>query len=1025
MGRIVELALRYRLLTVALTALVAVMGARAALALPIDAVPDITNVQVQVLTLAPALAPLDVERTITMPVETAMSGLPGMTELRSVSRFGLSAVTIVFDEGTDLVRARQLVGERLADARASIPPEIAMPEMGPMSTGLGEVLQFEVRGEGRTPMELREILDWFVAYELRTVPGVVEVNTFGGELKTFEVAVDADRLAATGISLEQVFRALQASTGVAGGGYLARGGAQTVIRGDARVTRQAELAEVVVHPGDPPLRVRDVAEVRLAPMVRQGASSRDGRGEIVVGMVMMLSGANGREVVERARERLDAIAPSLPEGVTIDVFYDRSELVESTIRTVATNLAEGALIVIGVLFLALGSIRGGLVVAIAIPFAMLVAFIGMELAGVSGNLMSLGAIDFGIVVDGSIIVTESAVVHLAAAITGRGRPLTYAEASEIVMRSVLDVRRAAMFGEVIIVIVYVPILALGGIEGRMFRPMAATVLFALLGAFVASITVVPVLVATFLRSPSATHEPRLVTRLRDLYRPALELTMRAPRAVLAVSVASIVATGVLLTGMGGDFIPELDEGAIAFEVNRLPNVSLEESVRLAGAIETVSRETLPEITSIVCKTGRPEIANDPMGVEQSDCIAALRPRDEWTTAHDRQGLVAVLEERLLARVPGVAFSFTQPIALRFAELLSGARSDVAITIYGDDLGELSRISSIVQRAVRPIPGASDVRGEALAGLTTLEVRVDRERAGRYGVDATAALGAVGAAGGRIAGEVIEGQRRFPLVVRTAAAMRRDPEAIGRMPVEAHGGALVPLSQIATLDEVDSPALISRQATRRRTIVGVNVRGRDLATFVREARARVGELDLPPGYTIGWGGRYANLEEATKRLAVVIPVALVLVMIVLYAAFGALRPTMLIAANVPFAAVGGVIALAVRGMPLSISAAVGLIALAGIAILNGVVLMSAIEQRIAQGEPPEEAVRASALGRMRAVLTTAGVAALGFLPMALSGSAGAEVQRPLATVVIGGLVSSTILTLFVLPTLTAAILRRRA
>lgn len=1025
MRAIVAWSLRYRLLVIGLSMVVVALGLRAAATLPIDAVPDITNVQVQVLTSAPALSPLDVERTITVPVEAAMSGLPGVTEIRSVSRFGLSAVTIVFEEGTELARARQLVSERLAVARDAIPEAVGRPEMGPMSTGLGEVLQLEIRGEGRSPMELREILDWFVAYELRTVPGVVEVNAFGGELRTFEVAVDPERMAAYGVPLDDLFVALEQNDAIAGGGYLARGGAQTVIRGDARLRTLEEIGAVVVRQGEPPLRVRDVAEVHHAPLIRQGAATRDGRGEATIGMVLMLVGANGREVVERARQRLEEIAPSLPEGVGIDVFYDRAELVDSTIETVAKNLAEGALIVIGVLFLALGSIRGGLIVAIAIPFAMLVAFVGMHLAGVSGNLMSLGAIDFGIVVDGSIIVTEHAVVHLAAAAQARARALTYREAADVVLGSTLEVRRAAMFGELVIVLVYVPILALRGTEGLMFRPMATTVLFALGGAFVASITLVPVLVATFLRRTSLAREPKLVARARELYRPLLARTLHHPLLVGGGAVALVAIAGIVASRMGADFVPELDEGAIAFEANRLPNVSLEESVRTSARIEEVVRETLPEVRTIVCKTGRPEIATDPMGVEQSDCMAMLRPRSEWTTAGSREGLVEVLEERLARDVPGVAFSFTQPIALRFAELLSGARTDVALTIYGDDLDELQRVSRRAQRILRGVAGAADVRGEPLSGLTTVQVEIDRERAGRYGVDASAALAAVGATGGRVIGEVIEGQRRFPLVVRTAEELRRDPQAIGRVMVRARGGALVPLAQIATIEEVDSPALISRESVRRRTIVGVNVRGRDLASFVAEAQERVrAELEAPPGYTTGWGGRYRTLESATRSLAVIVPFTLALVLMVLYAAFGRARPTLLIFLNVPFAAVGGVLLLALRGMPLSISAAVGFIALTGVAVLNGLVWMNELEHRVAAGEDPEHAVRETSLARMRAVLTTAGVAALGFLPMALATSAGAEVQRPLATVVVGGLVTSTLLTLFVLPAVTLFVLRKQ-
>jgi cobalt-zinc-cadmium resistance protein CzcA len=1025
MERVVAFCLRWRLLVLAFVAIVVTFGVRSALRLPIDAVPDITNVQVQVLTTAPALSPLDVERSITLPVERAMSGLPGLEQVRSVSRFGLSAVTLVFEEGTDLLRARQLVAERLVDARESIPPELGSPGMAPLSTGLGEVLQFEVRGEGYDAMQLREILDWFVSYELRTVPGVIEVNSFGGELRTFEVEVDPQRLSAYDLALDDLFAALEENNAAEGGGYLVRSGEQVLVRADARFAAIDDIAEtiVAVREDGTPVRVRDVGSVHLAPMLRQGAVTRDGRGEAVAGIVMMLIGANGREVVTAARQRLDEIGPSLPPGVTIDVFYDRAELVDSTIETVAHNLGEGALIVAAVLFILLGSVRGGLIVALAIPFAMLVAFIGMTGLGLSGNLMSLGAIDFGIVVDGSIIVVENAVVHLANALHGRKRPMTYTEAAEVVLKSTLEVRRAATFGEAIIVLVYVPILTLAGIEGRMFRPMAITVLFALLGAFIASLTFVPVLTATLLRGSASHDEPFLVRLLHKTYPRMLDATMRAPFIVVSAALALLVATGVLLSRMGAEFVPRLDEGSLAVQIVRLPSVSLEESIASAGRVERALR-TFPEVTTAICKTGRAEIATDPMGVELSDCIVMLRPRDEWTTAPDRDGLLEAIEERLHQQAPGLGFSFSQPIELRFAELISGARSDVAITIYGDDLPELQRLSTEVQRVARSIQGSADVRGEQLAGLPTLDVSIDRAVAARYGVTARSALDAVATIGGRQTGEVLEGQRRFALQVRLPARVREDLEALRRLPVRGEGGVLVPLGQIARLEVGDSPASVSHEAIRRRTTVEVNVRGRDLAGFVTEAQQAVHDrVPLGAGYTIRWGGQFQNLQEASARLAVAVPAALALIFLLLYMAFGALRPAVVIYLNVPFAAVGGVLLLAARGLPLSISAGIGFIALFGIAVLNGVVLLTTIERNLEAGKPPAEAVKQAAESRLRAVVMTAAVAALGFMPMAIATASGAEVQRPLATVVIGGLVSSTLLTLFVIPTLYAWIVRR--
>lgn len=1034
MRTVLEFCLKWRLLVFALVAVVAAIGARSALSLPIDAVPDITNVQVQVLSNAPALSPVDVERTITFPVESAMSGLPGIEEIRSVSRFGISAVTVVFVEGTDLLRARQLVSERLTQARESLPPGVS-PELGPLSSGLGEVLQFEVRGDRMcaggqtercyTPMQLRSVLDWFIAFELRSVPGVVEVNSFGGELKTYEVEVFPDRLRALRVSLNDLYQALERNNATAGGGYLVRSGEQLLVRGEGRIQTLEDISDVLIETraDGVPVRVRDVGRVHIAPLIRQGAVTRDGRGEVVTGIVMMLIGANGREVVHNVKAQLAQLAPSLPPGVHVDVFYDRAELVTRTIHTVARNLAEGALFVVAVLFLLLGSIRGGLIVASAIPFAMLVAFTGMHALGLSGNLMSLGAIDFGIVVDGSIIVVEHAVVQLAAAARGQPRPLSYSEAARVVLDSTFEVRKAALFGEAIIVIVYVPILTLAGIEGKMFRPMAITVLFALLGAFIASLTYVPVLVATFLRQQPEQSEPLVVRALHRVYPRALAATMRAPKRVIAVSLVLLGAAGFVGLRMGAEFVPRLDEGALAIQILRLPSVSLEESVRGATRFEKIMRE-FPEVITVVSKTGRAEIATDPMGVELSDSIIMLKPRDQWKTARTRDELVLRISERLKEALPGLGFSFSQPIELRMAELISGARSDVAVTISGDDLVTLERLSREVQRLVGQVPGASDVRGEQLEGLPTLEVAVDRAAASRYGVSVRDALDAIEALGGRTVGEVYEGDRRFQLQVRLPANLREHVDQVRNLPVSGQSGPLVPLGQIATIQIADSPASVSREAVRRRTNVEANVRGRDLASFVAEAQTLVSrELTLPTGYVLQWGGQYENLAAATQRLLTAVPLALALIFILLYMAFGAFKPALIIYLNVPFAAVGGVFLLAMRGMPFSISAGIGFIALFGIAVLNGVVLLTTIKNLRAAGSPPLEAATKGAEARLRAVVMTATVAALGFLPMALSTSSGAEVQRPLATVVIGGLASATFLTLFALPSLYAYVYRR--
>ncbi|MBX3250165.1 MAG: efflux RND transporter permease subunit [Myxococcales bacterium] len=1034
MQRIIELSLRWRPLVLAFVALVVALGVRAALQLPIDAVPDITNVQVQVLTTAPALGPVDVERRITFPLERALSGLPDVEELRSVSRTALSAITVVFTDDTDLLRARQLITERLAIARAELPPD-AEPELGPLSSGLGEILQLEVRSDRRCAagapdtdechslMELRDLLDNRVAVELRGVPGVVEVNPFGGELKTYEVRVDPERLRAHGLSLGALYEALEAANASAGGGVIARGGEQLVVRGEARVRSLEEIEDILIRARDAaeiggvPLRVRDVAEVRLAPLLRQGAATRDGEHEVVTGIVMMLIGANGREVTNAVKDRIAEITPTLPEGVTLDVFYDRSELVDRTIRTVGTNLAEGALFVVGVLFLLLGSIRGGLVVAVAIPFSLLVAFVAMDALGISGNLMSLGAIDFGIVVDGSIIVVENALFHLGA--LSRGTQLGYREASELVARSTAEVRRASVFGEAIIVLVYLPVLTLAGIEGRMFEPMALTMLFALGGAFIASLTFVPVLVATFLRNHRETQDPWVVRGLARAYHPLLERALASPRALLFGCLALLAVTAMIGRDLGAELVPRLDEGGLAVQLQRLPKVSLAETV--AGSLR-FERLVIAqhEVTSAVCRSGRPEIATDPMGIETSDCLLALRPRDEWRV-ESREALVEALEARLRRGLPGIHFAFSQPIELRMSELISGTRADVAITLFGDDLGALDRTSQAIQAVLRTVPGAADVKGEPLAGMSTLEIELRRDAAARRGVRGQDVLDVVAAIGGRTVGEVYEDARRYRFQVRLEEAIREDLSALARLPVEgAVDGQprLVELGEVATLRLVDAPASISRTAVRRRTNIEANVRGRDLASFVRDAEARVGEVPLPPGSRLVWGGQYEHLEAAAKRLAFAGPLALLVIFGLLYLAFARLGLAMLIFFDVPIAIVGGVLALAVRGMPFSISAGVGFIALSGLAVLNGVVLLSTVQRLRRDGLSALEAAREGARRRMRAVLTTATTTALGFLPMTLSTSAGAEVQRPLATVVVGGLVTATLLTLFVLPSLYA-------
>ena len=1025
--RILEWSLKNRFMVI-IASLVLVAGGLNAMAnLPIDAVPDVTNVQVQILTSSPALGPEEVERFITTPVEQAMSGLPSIVEVRSTSKFGLSAVTVVFEDGTDIYFARQQIGERLIAAKESIPDGYGEPEMGPVSTGLGEIFQFEVRGEGKTPMDLRTILEWEIAPRLRSVPGVVEVNSFGGELKTYEVRLRPDDMIRLDISLDQVVLALQKNNANAGGAYLEQGGEQYLVRGEGLVTSRDDIADIVVATDDDgtPVYMRHLASVELAAMVRQGAVTRDGRGEIVTGIVMMRMGANSREVVTQTKAALERMKPSLAKlGVQIDPFYDRTDLVKKTVTTVGFSLLEGGVLVIVVLFLMLRNLRAGLVVAMVIPLSMLVAFIGMRRFGVSGNLMSLGAIDFGLIVDGAVIVVENSVRLLAERSHQLGRPVSSEERTATVLQASREVLRSATFGVFIIAIVYLPILSLIGIEGKMFRPMAMTVLFALAGALVLAMTFIPAVASLLLPRKLSEKESFIVAGVRFVYEPLLRLALRAKWIVAAIAVVVLIASGAVASRLGSEFVPKLDEGAIALQAIRLPSISLEESVRQTTEIEKVLLQ-FPEVTTVVSKTGRPEIATDPMGVEISDIFVMLKPHDQWTTAGTREGLVEKLDEALDKHLAGQVLSYSQPIELRVAELISGVRSDVALKIYGDDLAALERIAAAAVQVLAKVPGAADVKAEQSTGLPVLRVRIDRRAIARYGINAADVLDVVSTIGGREVGMVLEGQRRFALTVRFDPASRNTVDKVKAMKVRSPSGALVPLAELADVRVEDGPAQISHEAGRRRVTVELNVRGRDLGGFVAEAQRTLDASEvIPPGYFIDWGGQFENLQQASRRLAIVVPLALALIFVMLFLANGSARLAGLIYLNVPFAVTGGLFALGVRGMPLSISAGVGFIALFGVAVLNGLVLISYLEERRQGGLPAREAAFEGARVRLRPVLMTALVAALGFIPMALATGAGAEVQKPLATVVIGGLITSTLLTLLVLPTLYAWVMGRK-
>jgi len=1025
---IIDVSLDNRFLVLVLWLLIVVTGLYSLRTLPIDAVPDVTNVQVQVLTTTPGLAPVEVETFVTFPVETAMSGLPRIDELRSVSKFGLSVVTVTFEEGTDIYWARQLVGERLTEAREAIPEGYGEPEMGPISTGLGEIYQFEVRGEPAcppggedtpecwSPMELREILDWNVNYQLRSVPGIVEVNSFGGELKTYQVTLDPDRLVAHGLSVGDVLEALEANNRNVGGGYIAHAGEQYLVRGEGLASTIDDLAAIVLARDEhgTPVTVKNVGTVELAPMIRQGAVTRDGRGEAVVGIVMMLMGENSRVVVDRVKEKIAQVQKTLPEGVTIDTFYDRTELVRRTIHTVAKNLIEGGLLVIVILLLVLGNLRGAVLVAAVIPLSMLVAFIGMRLTGLSGDLMSLGAVHFGLVVDGSVVLIENVVRVLHARDRAEGESHL-----DVIRRACHQVARPVVFAVGIIMIVYLPILGLRGIEGKMFVPMALTVVFALAGSLVCALTLMPVLASLFLKRVSE-KEPLLFRLAKRIYEPLLDRMLAWRRLTVATAVTVFLVSLAIIPTLGAEFIPRLDEGAIAMQVWRLPSVSLEQSNEISGIAERVIKDEFPEVDTVVSRTGRAEIATDPMGVEISDAYLMLNPPDTWRFA-SKEALVEAIDEELQERVPAAMFSYSQPIELRVAELIAGVRSAVAVHLYGDDLDGLAEKAEEIVEVVQAIPGAADVKAEQTTGLPLLRVSLDRQALARNGLNARDVLDVVEAVGGKSVGTVVEGQRRFGLQVRFAESARSDPELIRDLRVVARdeSGAerALPLSQLADIRVEDGPAQISRDRISRRINIEANVRGRDLASFVAEARAAVDQqVDLPPGWTVEWGGQFKNLEAASRRLAILVPLALLLIFILLYSTFGSVRLGLLIFLNVPMAVTGGLLALWLRGYPFSISAGVGFIALFGVAVLNGVVLVAQAEENRLGRADRQQAAREAARTRLRPVLMTALVGSFGFVPMALATSAGAEVQRPLATVVIGGLVTSTFLTLLVLPVL---------
>ena len=1015
--RIIQWSLQNRFIVLIASLLILGMGFVAATQIPLDAVPDLTNVQVQVLTNSPALGPEEVEQFITFPIENAMSGVPNVDEIRSISRFGLSAVTVTFHDGTDIYWARNQVNERLQRARENIPPGMGTPELGPIATGMSEIYQFEVRskpGFKYSLSELRSMLDWQIAFQLRSVQGVVEVNTFGGELKTYEIQVDPAQLQNYGISFADVFKALDENNGNSGGGYIAHGAEQRLVRGQGLVTSLEDIQNIVLESRDgTPIRIKDIGEARFAPMLRQGAVTRDGDREAVIGMVMMIMGGNSRKVVEEVKEKIHTIQKTLPEGIEIDTFYDRTDLVEKTIHTVAENIGLGVLLVIVMLIVLLGDLRAGLIVAAAIPLSAMSALIAMRYAGVSANLMSLGAVDFGVIVDGAVVMIENCMRQAANHLKsnpGKKVPLHVFESSAS------EVGKPILFAGLIVVIVFIPILSLQGMEGKMFRPMAFTFMTALSSALILSVTVMPVLASLFLARWIQQKDTLVVRGLKRLYEPCLRFSMKHPLGMFLAAIGIFAISVLLARQFGREFVPKLDEGDIAIQATRLPSVSLETSVELTKAMERCLLK-FPQVITVVSKTGRPEIANDPMGVYQTDVIVRLKPKEQWPEPISKEELVVQMRKALAREVPANSFSFTQPIELRVQELVAGVRSDIGLSLYGDDLAVLKAKGDEIVQALLRVEGSADVAAQQIAGLSYCGVSVRRDALARYGINAREVLDAVACVGGKVVGQVFEGQRRFPMQVRLAPEWRTDVEKLSQLKVEDASGRQIPISQLAEIKINDGPVEISRDSIRRRLLISCNVQGRDLGGFVAEAQRVVDQsVELPPNYILHWGGQFANLREATARLAIAVPVALLLIFSLLYVTFNSVRLALLIYLNVPIAATGGILALWARGMPFSISAGVGFIALFGIAVMNGVVLIEHIRHLRHQGLSPFDAVVQGALDRLRPVFMTAACGALGFIPMAISSSSGAEVQRPLATVVIGGLITSTVLTLLVLPSI---------
>lgn len=1034
--KLIRAAIEHRWLVLLAAIGMAAVGVFSYQKLPIDAVPDITNVQVQINTQAPGYSPLETEQRVTYPIETVMAGLPNLEQTRSLSRYGLSQVTVIFKDGTDIYFARQLVNERIQEARDKLPVGIT-PALGPISTGLGEIYLWTVEakdgakkpdGMPYTATDLREIQDWIIKPQLRNVPGVTEINSIGGYAKEYQIAPIPARLASLGVTLQDIVTALDRNNGNVGAGYIEKRGEQYLIRAPGQVKTLEDIGNVILSSaGGVPIRVRDVADVGLGRELRTGAATDNGR-EVVLGTVFMLIGQNSRTVSQAVDKKMVEINRSLPEGVHAVTVYDRTVLVDKAIATVKKNLLEGAILVIVILFLFLGNIRAAIITATVIPLSMLFTFTGMVHYKVSANLMSLGALDFGIIIDGAVVIVENCVRRLAHAQAHYGRPLTRAERFHEVFLASKESRRALLFGQLIIMVVYLPIFALTGVEGKMFHPMAFTVVAALVGAMILSVTFIPAAVALFIGHRVSETENFLVVQAKRWYGPLLDRVMAAKAVMLAAAAVAVVLCGLIATRMGSEFVPSLNEGDFAIQALRIPGTSLSQSVAMQQRLEATLKAKFSEIDRVFARTGTAEIASDPMPPNISDGYIMLKPVSEWPEPRkSRDELLAAIQE-VVGKVPGNNYEFSQPIQLRFNELISGVRSDVAVKIFGDDMDVLNKTGEEISSMLQKIPGASEVKVEQTTGLPMLTVNIDRQKASRYGLNVADIQDAVATAiGGREAGTLFEGDRRFDILVRLPESLRNDLESMKRLPIPLPRGTggtgsaegrtnFIQLAEVASFELAPGPNQVSRENGKRRIVVSANVRGRDVGSFVADAEAALAQVKIPTGYWTSWGGTFENLQSATQRLQIVVPVSLLLVFLLLFAMFGNVKDGLLVFTGIPFALTGGILALWLRDIPLSISAAVGFIALSGVAVLNGLVMISYIRSLREDGTPLDEAIREGALTRLRPVLMTALVASLGFIPMAIATGTGAEVQRPLATVVIGGILSSTVLTLLVLPIL---------